>query len=160
MGGDGGPGTSAALDSPEGAAVDGTGNVLLADLFNNRIRVVAATSGTFYGQVMKAGDIYTVAGDGTQGFAGDGGPATGAELHWPYDVTVDGAGNLVFCDAGNNRIRVVAAKAGTFYGVPMTAGNIGTVPAQGSPGSPGTAARPSTRASTSRPASWPPLRAC
>jgi hypothetical protein len=131
FGGDGGPGRSAELDSPEGAAVDGTGNVLIADLFNNRIRVVAATSGTFYGQVMKAGDIYTVAGDGTAGFGGDGGPATSAELHWPWGVTVDGAGNLVLADADNNRIRVVAAKAGTFYGMPMTAGNIDTVAGTG-----------------------------
>jgi len=107
------------------------GNVLIADLFNNRIRVVAASTGTLYGQAMKAGHIYTVAGDGTAGFGGDGGPATGAELHWPYGVTVDGAGNLVLGDAGNNRVRVVAAKTGTFYGVPMTAGNIDTVAGTG-----------------------------
>ena len=52
-------------------------------------------------------------------------------MHWPYGVTVDGAGNLVFGDAGNNRVRVAAAKTGTFYGVPMTAGNIDTVAGTG-----------------------------
>ena len=93
--------------------------------------VVAASTGTFYGQAMTTGHIYTVAGDGTAGFGGDGGPATSAELHWPFDVTVDGAGNLILADADNNRIRVVAAKTGTFYGVPMTAGNIYTVAGTG-----------------------------
>ena len=58
---------------------------------------------------MTAGDIYTVAGNGTSGFSGDGGPATGAELNGPRRVTVDGAGNLLIADSGNNRVRVVAA---------------------------------------------------
>jgi hypothetical protein len=131
FGGDGGSGTSAELNNPEGVGADGAGNVLIADLFNERIRVVAGSTGTFYGQAMTAGHIYTVAGDGTAGFGGDVGQATGAELHWPYDVTVDGAGNLILADADNNRIRVVAAKAGTFYGVPMTAGKIYTVAGTG-----------------------------
>jgi trimeric autotransporter adhesin len=70
---------------------------------------VAETTGTFYGQPMTAGDIYTVAGNGVEGYAGDGGPATSAELDDPLGVTVDGAGNLVIADAGNDRIRVVAS---------------------------------------------------
>jgi secreted PhoX family phosphatase len=129
--GDGGPGASAELNSPEGVQVDGAGNVLIADLFNERVRVVAAATGTFYGQHMTAGHIYTVAGNGTAGFAGDGGPATSAELHWPSDAGVDGAGNLIIADSDNNRIRVVAASAGTFYGVAMTAGNVYTVAGTG-----------------------------
>jgi hypothetical protein len=129
--GDGGPGPSAEIDSPEGSALDAAGNVLFADLFNDRIRVVAGSNGTFYGQAMHAGDIYTIAGDGTEGFGGDGGPATGAEMHWPFGVAVDGSGNVVAGDADNNRVRVVAATAGTFYGVPMTAGNIYTVAGTG-----------------------------
>ena len=47
------------------------------------VRVVAAQTGTFYGQAMTAGDIYTVAGDGRPGYSGDGGPATNAELDHP-----------------------------------------------------------------------------
>ena len=91
FGGDGGPATSAELNDQEGVEVDGAGNVLIADVFNERIRVVAGSTGTFYGQAMKVGHIYTVAGDGTAGFGGDGGPGTSAELHWPFDVTVDSA---------------------------------------------------------------------
>jgi len=59
---------------------------------------------------MTAGDIYTVAGNGTLGFSGDGGPGTAAELFVPHAVAVDRAGNLVVTDTGNNRVRVVAAK--------------------------------------------------
>jgi hypothetical protein len=131
FGGDGGPGTSAELNDQEGVQADGAGNVLIADVFNERIRVVAGSTGTFYGQAMTTGHIYTVAGDGTAGFGGDGGPGTSAALHWPFDVTVDSAGNLILADADNNRIRVVAAESGTFYGVPMTARNIYTVAGTG-----------------------------
>jgi sugar lactone lactonase YvrE len=129
--GDGGPATVAALGIPEGVSVDPAGNLLIADSFNNRVRVVAAKTGTFYRRAMTAGDIYTVAGDGTQGFAGDGGPATAAEIYAPVGVLRDGAGNLVFTDAGNNRVRVVAESTGTFYGKAMTAGNIYTIAGTG-----------------------------
>src|SRR6266702_3700953 len=129
--GEGGPATAAELGSPGQTAVDGAGNLVIADGANGRVRVVAASTGTFYGQAMTAGDIYTVAGTGTLGFAGDGGPATGAELSSPRRVTVDGAGNLVITDRGNNRVRVVAASAGTFYGQAMTAGDIYTVAGTG-----------------------------
>jgi secreted PhoX family phosphatase len=125
--GDGGPATSAELNGPEGVAVDGAGNLIIADTDNERVRVVAAATGTFYGHAMTAGHIYTVAGDGTFGFSGDGGPATSAELNFPDGVAVDGAGNLVIADQSNNRIRVVAAATGTFYGQAMTAGDIYTV---------------------------------
>ena len=63
---------------------------------------MAASTGTFYGQAMTAGHIYTVAGDGTAGFSGDGGPATSAELSFPEGVAVDGAGNLVIADTSNH----------------------------------------------------------
>ena len=63
---------------------------------------------------MTARDIYTVAGNGTPGFSGDGGPATHAELGGPGSVAVDPAGNLVIADSP--RIRVVAKRTGTFYG--------------------------------------------
>jgi trimeric autotransporter adhesin len=133
--GDGGPATAAELFDPSGVAVDAQGNLVIADLGNNRIRVVAAATGTFYGQAMTAGDIYTVAGSTSlRGFGGDGGPATGAELDTPYGVTVDGSGNLLIADTGNDRIRVVAAATGTFYGQAMTSGDIYTVAGGGTGG--------------------------
>jgi hypothetical protein len=132
--GDGGPATQAGLSFPSGVAVDGAGNLVIADLGNNRIRVVAVRTGSFYGRAMTAGDIYTVAGNGTQGFSGDGGPATAAELNSPTGVAVDGAGNLVIADTGNNRLRVVAVRTGTFYGQAMTAGDIYTAAGDGTGG--------------------------
>src|SRR5580700_10039032 len=105
--GDGGRATAAFFDAC-GVAVDPSGNVVLADWQDSRIRVVAAVTGTFYGRAMTAGDIYTVAGTGAPGFSGDGGPATGAEINAPMGMGVDGTGNLVIPDSGNNRVRVVA----------------------------------------------------
>jgi hypothetical protein len=70
--------------------------------------MVAASTGTFYGQAMTAGDIYTVAGDGDLGYSGDGGPATSAELDTPYGVAVDGSGNLVIADTQNGLVRLVS----------------------------------------------------
>jgi hypothetical protein len=131
--GDGGPGTSAQLDNPGQVSVDGSGNLVIADFGNNRIRVVAAATGTFYGQGMTAGDIYTVAGTGTAGFSGDGGPATSAKLD-ARGVTVDAAHNLVIADTANQRIRVVAESSGTFYGQAMTTGDIYTVAGNGTAG--------------------------
>ena len=132
--GDGGPATSAGLMDPAGVTVDGSGNLVIADSFDNRVRVVAARTGTFYGTAMTAGDIYTVAGNGTAAFSGDGGPATAAELFFPNATAVDGAGNLLIADFYNNRVRVVAATSGTFYGQAMTAGHIYTVAGTGSGG--------------------------
>jgi hypothetical protein len=88
---------------------------------------VAQTTATFYGQAMTAGDIYTIAGDGHHGFSGDGGPATAAELYEPGGMALDGNGNLVIADSGNDRVRVVAEDTGTFYGQSMTTGDIYTV---------------------------------
>jgi NHL repeat len=105
--GDGGPATRARLRQPVGVAADGAGNLLIADTTNNRIRVVAHTTGSFYGQAMTAGDIYTVAGTDADGFSGDGGPATGAELSSPYRVAADADGNLLIADTGSYRIRKV-----------------------------------------------------
>ena len=149
--GDGGPATAAELDTPLRATVDAAGNVLVSDSFNERIRVVAAASGTFYGRAMTAGDIYTIAGNGTAGFSGDGGPATAAGLYKPLRVLVDAAGNLVFCDERDNRIRVVAAASGTFYGRAMTAGDIYTIAGTGKRGVSGDGG-PATRAEVGEPA--------
>jgi hypothetical protein len=128
-----------------GIAVDAAGNLVLGgsnDLTrtadgrfgvfgNHRVRLVAARSGVFFGRSMRAGRIYTIAGDGGRGFGGDGGPALRAKLFYPGAVAVDNAGNVVFADAGNGRIRVIAARSGTFYGVRMRADDICTVAGSG-----------------------------
>ncbi|HZC43351.1 MAG TPA: hypothetical protein VE195_04195, partial [Acidobacteriaceae bacterium] len=110
--GDGGPATSAELNTPNGVAVDSVGNLYIADTSNNAVRMVSAASGI----------ITTVAGNGTAGFSGDGGPATSAELHAPGDVSVDSAGDLYIADTNNGRIREVSAKSGII----MTVAGMGT----------------------------------
>ncbi len=94
--GDGGPATQAQLRRPLGVAVDAAGNMYIADTNNHRIRKVD-TSGT----------ITTVAGDGTTGYSGDGGPATQAQLTYPQDVVVDALGNLYIAGANNNCVRKI-----------------------------------------------------
>lgn len=130
--GDGGPARNAELDGPDSVTLDRHGNVIIADQGNNRVRVVAAGSGSFYGITMKAGDIYTVAGDGASGYGGDGGRArtTGVQ---PVAVAVDAAGNLIVSDA-SRRVRVVAASTGIFYGQAMTVGDIYTIAGNGTAG--------------------------
>src|ERR1035437_6767120 len=92
--GDNGPATSAELNQPAGVAVDSAGSLFIADFANDRVRKV--TNGV----------ITTVAGNGTRGFSGDGGPATSAELDLPHGLAVDSAGN--FYIAENARIRKVS----------------------------------------------------
>ena len=88
-------------------ALDPAGNLVIAGTENSRIRVVAATTATFYGQAMTAGNIHTVAGNGGTGFSGDGGPATSASLSDPTGVAVNAAGDPVIPDTSNDRIRMV-----------------------------------------------------
>jgi len=110
--GDGGSAASAELNGPIGVAEDSMGNLYIADYKGQRIRVVAAVTGTLLGVSVTAGDIYTVAGNGTQGYSGDGGVATSAELNTPAGVAVDSAGDLYIADSGNQRIRMVTASTG------------------------------------------------
>jgi len=108
LSGDGHPATDAELsflnDSPYGAglAVDRFGNVFIADTANNAVREVDASTGI----------ITTIAGNGLIGYAGDGGPATSAQLFYPRDVAVDGPGNVFIMDSGNCVIRKISASTG------------------------------------------------
>jgi sugar lactone lactonase YvrE len=97
--GDGGAATSASLSKPTSVAVDGSGNLFIADSGNNVIREVSAS-----------GIITTIAGNGSGGSSGDGGPATLASLNGFMNlaVAVDAAGNLFIGDVYNGRIREVS----------------------------------------------------
>ncbi len=105
--GDDSAATSAEIDWPRGVAVDSYGNVVFADTNNNVIRVVAESSATYYGIVMTSGDIYTVAGNGTAGYEGDGGPASLAELDHPIGVATDALGQIIVTDSANYVVRVL-----------------------------------------------------
>jgi len=105
--GDGGQATSASL-SPNGVTVDAAGNLYIADTSHQRIR-----------KVTPAGIISTVAGNGSLGFAGDGGLATSASLI-PAGVAVDAAGNLYITDTGSHRVRKVLALPPAFSLLPAT----------------------------------------
>lgn len=116
--GDGGAAQSATLNSPSGLAFDGSGNLLVADTMNHRIRRIAAVKGV----VVPASKITTIAGTGLASYSGDGGPATKATLNQPMGVTVDSKGNIVLADTKNQRIRRIDTR-----GVITTlAGNGGT----------------------------------
>ena len=131
------PATSAGFYATIGTqpAVTPAGTIIVPQAGFNMVQVVAAKTGTFYGQHMKTGYIYTIAGDGKPGYAGDGGPATKAELNGSYSAAVDSAGNILLADLA--RVRVIAARTGTFYGVTMTAGDIYTIAGNGSQASTG-----------------------
>jgi poly(3-hydroxybutyrate) depolymerase/DNA-binding beta-propeller fold protein YncE len=122
--GDGGPALQADLSFPHGLAVDGDGNLLIADTANHRVR-----------QVDASGTIRTVAGTGIPGYSGDGGPALQAQLYEPWGLAIDQEGRLLIADAGNHCIRRVSRE-----GAITTVAGDGTAGFAGD-GGPATAAR-------------------
>jgi hypothetical protein len=126
---DGVAATQAELYLPFGVALDGAGNLYIADTLHNRIRMVcaSATSATINGTAAActgAGIITTIAGNGETGYTGDGKAASGATLSSPSGVAVDGAGNLYIADTANNAVRKITAATGV----------IATVAGTGAPG--------------------------
>jgi uncharacterized protein (TIGR03437 family) len=113
-GGDGGNAASAAINSPGALATDFNGNLYVADTANFRVRMVN-----------RAGVISTLAGTGTEGFSGDGGPAVSAAIGSPAGLAIDGTGNLYISDPVNHRIRIVTTdgKISTFAGTGAAASN-------------------------------------
>lgn len=112
--------TTAQLNEPRGVAVDKFGHLFIADQANNRVRQVTLSTGI----------ISTIAGNGTQGFSGDGGPATAAMLNGPYAMAADTFHNLYICDVDNQRVRKINW-AGTITTVAGT--GVGSYNADGIP---------------------------
>jgi uncharacterized protein (TIGR03437 family) len=114
--GDGGPAASASLSGPNFVSVDGSGNLFIADTGNHRIRKITSD-----------GTIHTIAGNGTVGFTGDGGPATGAELSTPRSLALDANGNLYIADNPVHTVRKVSPSGiiTTFAGTPGQLGYAG-----------------------------------
>ena len=126
-GGDGGVATVAQLDEPMGVAVDHSGNLFIADTANCKVRVVPAASGSVLGHAVVRDHIYTVAGTGVCGSAGQGGPISAAQLFDPVAVAIDFAGDLLVADRGDQSVLLATASGGTYYGTAVAAGNIGVV---------------------------------
>jgi uncharacterized protein (TIGR03437 family) len=109
--GDGGPASSAQLNTPQAVAVDSSGNFYIADTLNNVVRKVTA-----------GGTISTIAGNGTAGYGGDGGNATAAQLNHPQGIAVDSSGNVYVSDTQNARVREISGGAITTVAGNGTAG--------------------------------------
>jgi streptogramin lyase len=119
--GDGGPAIEASLKAPHELVFDKKGDLYFAERDNHVIRKV----------VMKTGIISTVAGTGSPGFAGDGGPANKAQLRQPHCILLDRDGSLLICDIGNQRIRRIHPDTGiieTYAGTGEAA-----MPSEGAP---------------------------
>ncbi len=124
--GDGGPATQAKLNEPYEVRFDAQENLYFVEMMNHLVRRVDAASGI----------ISTVAGVGTAGFSGDGGPATQAQLHRPHSIALDNAGNLFICDIANHRVRRVDQATGimtTFSGTGEQAATTDGAPLTGTP---------------------------
>jgi len=116
--GDNGLATSAALDAPQGVAVDSSGNIFIADIGTSTIRkvdaktqIITTVAGFPTGCEIYPGTAIQVCG-ANPGYSGDGGPATMAQVDSPESVTVDAEGNLYISDTGSDAVRKVTASSG------------------------------------------------
>jgi trimeric autotransporter adhesin len=125
--GDGLAATASDLDQPTGVAVNGAGDLFIADTANCRVRVLPAASTTVFGQAVTAGHLSTVTGTGVCGTSGQGGPVRAAQLWNPVAVALDGAGDLLVAENGGQSVLLAAERGGSFYGTAVGAGDIGVV---------------------------------
>jgi trimeric autotransporter adhesin len=128
--GDAGPATAAKLNTPHGVFVDGSLNLFISDHENHAVREVPAV--TTVTPPRTAGHMYTIAGSGSKGYAGDSGSATSAKLAHPSNVLVDASGNVFIADTDSDALREVPAVS-TAGPPPMTAFFIYTLAGNGHP---------------------------
>jgi hypothetical protein len=117
--GDNGPAVAAELSNPEGVKVNAAGDLFIADVGNNVVREVD----------LHTGFITTLAGNGTAGYSGDGGPASAAELNYPSGFAVDASGDILFADSYNSVIREIANGAYVTVAPDPTTTTLGALPA-------------------------------
>jgi hypothetical protein len=129
------PASTANLDAPGGVAIDSSGNLYIADTTDQMVAMVAAGACSSSCPLglgsTSTGDIYAIAGTGTAGFSGDGGGAATTALNAPSGVAVDSSGDVFIADTTNDRVRMVPASSGTFFGQAMIRGDIYTVAGTG-----------------------------
>jgi uncharacterized protein (TIGR03437 family) len=101
------------FNTPFGVAADSKGNIYITEFAGNRVRKASPDGGT----------VTTIAGSGTAGYAGDGGPAAGAMLNGPRAVAVDSVGNVYIADSANNRVRKVSSDGNGGLRIDTIAGN-------------------------------------
>jgi DNA-binding beta-propeller fold protein YncE len=124
--GDGGPASQATFSAPHEIRFDKVGNLYIVERDSHVVRRMDAQTKV----------ITTIAGTGSAGFSGDGGPATKAQLNRPHSIAFDASGNLLICDIGNHRVRVIELKTGTIQTLAGTGGSEKTpddAPIAGSP---------------------------
>ena len=114
--GDNGPATQAELNTPQGVFLDAAGNIYIADVENDCVRMISASTG----------NITTIAGTpGTAGFTGNGGPATSATMNRPSSLAMDASGNLYIGELGNHVVRKVSGGVISTFAGNGTSGNSG-----------------------------------
>ena len=126
-------GVDAPLADPRGLAWD-QGDLVITDTGNNVIQVLAGRRQDWLGRSFLSGYLYLVAGDGRAGYSASGTAALGSQFFLPSAVTVD-EGNILVADSQNNRIRVLAGRAGSYYGLKLRVNRVYTVAGSGINGS-------------------------
>jgi sugar lactone lactonase YvrE len=128
-----GPASSARFKEPNGIAIDAAGNIYITEYGNHAIRMIPKTSGTYFGKPMTAGEVATIAGNGTAGTAG--GSLSDARFNTPLGIAVDKSGNLYISEWSGYRIRMIVNQSGTYFGKAMTANEVYTLAGTGTPSS-------------------------
>jgi DNA-binding beta-propeller fold protein YncE len=124
--GDGGPALSAAFSAPHEIRFDRSGHLFVVERDAHVVRRIDARTKV----------VSTVAGTGVAGFSGDGGPAQAAQLRQPHSIAFDANGNLLLCDIGNSRVRIIEMKTGvitTYAGTGQRGATPDEAPIEGTP---------------------------